>query len=162
MHIYLVRHGQAVPPGEDPQRPLSSEGEKQVKSIAQFMKRKELIVVNEIWHSTKLRSKQTAEILAEELKLKVPLEEISGIEPDDDVSKMVKGLAERTGSVMIVGHMPYLGLLTSLLISGRAGSGAFQFDESSVACLVLNPGRTGEGPQGKTWALKWMISPNLI
>ena len=162
MHIYLMRHGQAVTPSENPQRPLSVEGEKQVKSVAQFLKGKEPIAIGEIWHSAKLRAKQTAEIFSKELKLAVPSKQISGMEPDDDISLMVEDLAKIIHPVLIVGHMPYLGLLTSLFVSGRAGTRAFQFEESAVACLALNSGYGGSGPQGESWALRWMVNPSLI
>ena len=162
MRIYLMRHGQAVLPDENPQRPLSVEGEKQVKSVAQFLKGKEPIAIGEIWHSAKLRAKQTAEIFSKELKLAAPSKQISGIEPDDDVSLMVGELAKRIHPVLIVGHMPYLGLLASLLVSGRAATKAFQFEESAIACLALNSVRGGTGPQDKSWALQWMVSPNLF
>ena len=162
MHIYLMRHGQAVTPSENPQRPLSIEGEKQVKSVAQFLKGKELIVIGEIWHSTKLRAKQTAEIFSKELKLAAPSKQISSIEPDDEASRMVEDLAKIIHPVLIVGHMPYLGLLMSLLVSGRPGTNAFQFEEAAIACLTLNSGRGGPSPQGKIWALQWKVSPSLI
>ena len=157
-----MRHGQAVTPSGNPSRPLSVEGEKQVKSVAQFLKDKNPIVIGEIWHSTKLRAKQTAEIFSIELNSAVPLKQISGIEPDDDASTMVEDLAKRNHPVLIVGHMPYLGLLTSLLVSGRAGTNAFRFEEAAFACLTLNSVRGETGPQGKYWALQWMVSPNLI
>ena len=72
MHVYLVRHAKALSPDEDPKRPLSAEGREQAKSVARFLKRQQLVLVNEVWHSTKLRAKQTAEIFVKELALTVP------------------------------------------------------------------------------------------
>ena len=60
MRLYLVHHGEAVPPGVDPQRPLSEGGSASVEQVAEkaAMQGAKPAVV---WHSGKLRARQTAE-----------------------------------------------------------------------------------------------------
>jgi phosphohistidine phosphatase len=69
MLIYLVRHGNAVPEQTDPACPLSEIGRAEVEATA-----KELLAegakIDEVWHSGKLRAKQTAEILAKTMDYK--------------------------------------------------------------------------------------------
>jgi len=72
MNVYFVRHGQSkgnlknVHQGENV--PLSQEGKRQVKLLAERLKDKKIDI---IYTSPYLRTKQTAEIIAEELNLPV-------------------------------------------------------------------------------------------
>lgn len=72
MNVFFVRHGQSegnttnVHQGHD--TPLSEEGEKQSKLIAKRLKNYKIDV---IYASPHLRTKQTAKIIAKELKLSV-------------------------------------------------------------------------------------------
>lgn len=60
MFLYLVHHGDAVGPEVDPRRPLSAAGRAEVERIAAQaagLGARPAVV----WHSGKLRAKQTAE-----------------------------------------------------------------------------------------------------
>ena len=61
MQLYLVHHGDAVPPSVDPQRPLLEGGRVSVERVAQRAATKGVVPVI-IWHSGKLRTRQTAEV----------------------------------------------------------------------------------------------------
>ena len=63
MRLYLVQHGEAMSKDENPERPLTAKGRKNVTKTAKFLKKKG-IRVRKIFHSTKLRAKQTAQIIA--------------------------------------------------------------------------------------------------
>ncbi len=60
MHLFLVHHGEAVGPDIDPRQPLSPGGRADVDrgaALAAARGAKPLVV----WHSGKLRARQTAE-----------------------------------------------------------------------------------------------------
>ncbi|MCZ2845213.1 MAG: histidine phosphatase family protein [Candidatus Bathyarchaeota archaeon] len=64
MKLYLVQHAEAKQEEEDPARPLSEKGWENLDKISDFLKGKD-IKVSKIFHSGKLRAKQTAEKLSE-------------------------------------------------------------------------------------------------
>ncbi|MBI4430945.1 MAG: phosphohistidine phosphatase SixA [Candidatus Omnitrophica bacterium] len=162
MQIYLMRHGEAFSPSEDSKRPLMEEGKRQVALVSRFLKDHSSVSVNEVWHSTKLRARQTAEIFAKEFGLTVPVEEVGNLEPDDNPELIMEDLASLTQSILIVGHMPHLSYLTSLLVFGRADAGSFEFELASVAALSFEPGRGNPISSGKSWSLQWMLGPALL
>ena len=74
MNLYILRHGIAVEPGSpgyksDSERPLIPKGERRLRSAAAAMRKLELSF-DLILSSPFIRAKQTAEIVAGELKLK--------------------------------------------------------------------------------------------
>ena len=58
MFVYLVHHGDAVGPNVDPQRPLSSLGHQQVEMLSRQVAAFSVSPMV-IWHSGKLRARQT-------------------------------------------------------------------------------------------------------
>ena len=64
--VYLVRHGEAKPKGEDPERPLSEVGEDDVVRMAVWAAETGNHVAA-IWHSGKLRAQQTVKVFADQL-----------------------------------------------------------------------------------------------
>ena len=63
MALLLVQHGKNLSKEEDPEKGLSTEGRKDVKQTAGWLKSFE-VSVNEIWHSGLKRARETAEIFA--------------------------------------------------------------------------------------------------
>ncbi|HBT41126.1 MAG TPA: phosphohistidine phosphatase SixA, partial [Rhodospirillaceae bacterium] len=59
MRLYLVRHGLALTKDENPDRPLSAQGQKDVKRMASFLGRAGVRMPRVI-HSEILRAQQTA------------------------------------------------------------------------------------------------------
>jgi phosphohistidine phosphatase len=82
MRLYLVQHGDAVPEQDDPQRPLSAMGRRQVDAIARWLASAGVRPERTI-HSGKLRAQQTAELLATALGGGV--ETVAGLSPNDPV-----------------------------------------------------------------------------
>ena len=152
MHVYLVRHAEALSHREDDKRPLSQRGKEEAKHVAHFLKKRALVSVDEVWHSTKLRAKQTAEIFVKELAWNIPLKEMPGLGPDDDIDEIAGRLNAEQKSVMIVGHMPYLGHLASFLVMGRENFNTFHFELSAVLSISA----------GKESVIQWMIGPSVI
>ena len=84
MEIYLFRHGEAMSPLENPERPLTPKGRLDVEQMAGVL-RKERVRFRKLYHSPKLRAVETAAILGE--KFGVEPEEIDFLTPDDDPDK---------------------------------------------------------------------------
>lgn len=146
MRLYLVQHGQAKSEEQDPERPLSENGEREVEGIAVHVTLK----VEEILHSPKLRARQTAGILSAHIG--APAREIEGIKPLDD-PRIAKELVESSGQdLMLVGHLPHLDRLSSLLLTGDDGAGVIRFRMGGVVCLERE----------EKWKLAWAIVPGLL
>jgi phosphohistidine phosphatase len=138
LDIYLIQHAESVPEKEDPARPLSHEGKvtmEKVAALAAGLK----IKPNFIFHSEKLR----AEILARNLGLSDKLRERKGLGPLDPVAPVAGWLKEETAKglagLAIVGHLPFLDRLTSLLIIENENAGVVSFQNGAIVKLVPRP-----------------------
>jgi phosphohistidine phosphatase len=153
MLIYLVQHGDAKREEEDPARPLSDKGISDVKKVAHFISRLN-IEVEEVFHSKKLRAKQTAELLAEGLKTTKGLSDTDGLAPLDDPGIWAERLKTKKNPIVLVGHLPHLAKLTSLLLSGEKEKNIVTFKMGGI--VYLRRDDTG------TWSLQWMVIPDTI
>jgi phosphohistidine phosphatase len=144
--IYLVHHADAVGPEVDPQRPLSLAGRSHAEALAGEAAARGVKPVI-IWHSGKLRARQTAEPF---LRLCNPLAEFSAIrglqpmDPPEWIRDLVTG-GER--EVMLVGHMPNLPRVLTLLTTGS---------ESPLVGFPLH-GAIALEPSGERWVERWRI-----
>lgn len=152
MLLYLVQHGDAKREEEDPSRPLSEKGIKDVKGVASHISRLN-VEVEEVLHSGKLRAKQTAEIIAEKLKIEKGISEKDGLSPMDDANMWAERLKTRTDSLMLVGHLPHLGKLASLLLCSGKERNFVAFKMGGVVCLKRDD---------TVWSLQWMITPETL
>jgi phosphohistidine phosphatase len=117
--LFLVHHADAVGPDVDPQRPLSAVGRAHAERIASDAASRG-VKPAVIHHSGKLRARQTAEPF---LRLCNPLAEFSairGLQPDDPPQWIKEIVANESRELMLVGHMPYLPRLLTLLVTGGA------------------------------------------
>ena len=153
MHAYLVQHGKAKSAEEDPNRGLSDEGREEVARMAQFMTALR-ITISLIQHSGKLRSEETAHILASKIRCTAGPCHIDGLNPSDDPSITANFLKVYTEDVLIVGHLPHLERLTSLLLTGNADRRPIQFRNGGIVCL--------EKEHGDKWSLVWAVVPDLL
>ena len=152
MEIYLVQHGQAESKERHPERPLTPTGRSEAICVADLMAELDL-GVGAIWHSGKLRAKQTAEIFAARLYAMEGVVEHEGLAPNDDPALMANALAGTETAVMLVGHLPHLSRLTSLFVTGDPTREIVAFRNAGVVCL----GREGPG-----WRVRWMITPDQV
>lgn len=151
--LYLVRHAHAVDAEENPERPLSERGRKQVRALAKFLRTSGALQPAEIWHSSLVRSRETAELLADRLDLGAPLVLVAGLEPDDEPAVIARQLEEVRHPLAIVGHVPHLSALASLLVAGPEGRAIFAAKKCSVLALAGG---------GTRWQVRWFISPELL
>ncbi len=150
MLLYLVQHGKAKSKDEDPDRHLTEEGRREIESVMLLVMRYGAITASRVVHSGKLRAAETAQLIASKLDAEVA--EGDGLMPMDDPQIWADRLAEGGADVMLVGHMPHLEKLASLLLSGDPDAGLVEFANGGVVCLRLDDHR----------ALRWSIPPSLV
>jgi len=117
MRACLVHHGDAVGPDVDPQRPLSVLGRTQADQVAAQVKAAGYSPAA-IWHSGKLRARETAEALLRVCNPFAEFKMVRGLRPDDPAEWMREALAAEPRDVALVGHMPHLAALARAL-SGK-------------------------------------------
>ncbi|MBW1767677.1 MAG: phosphohistidine phosphatase SixA [Deltaproteobacteria bacterium] len=153
MKIYLMQHGRPIPEEEDPERPLSSQGIDDVKMMAGSLE-KCGVRVQEILHSGKTRARQTAEIMMSRLQPGGELVEREDLAPIDDVRTIADYINRETRDLMIVGHLPHLAGLASLLVVGSDSVQVVSFRQGGVLCLARD--------EGGEWTVAWMLLPEII
>jgi phosphohistidine phosphatase len=115
MFVYLVHHADAVGPAVDPQRPLSTRGLAQAAWLADEAARVWQAKPVLIWHSGKLRSRQTAEAFLRRCNPSAAFRAARGLLPEDPVLWMENALALEDDDVLVVGHIPHLPSLARAL-----------------------------------------------
>jgi len=153
MKLYLVRHGEAVSEKEDPQRPLSGEGKKEVTKVAQFLKRAG-VKVKEFYHSPLKRAQETAEIIRNTIYPNGQLVAKDYLSPNEETDKMVYELSQSKDDMMIVSHLPFLPKLIARLVVNDENRNVIGLETSSVLAMY----RDAQGH----WQIVWLVSPTLI
>ena len=131
--LYVVRHGEAKPKHEDPERGLTEGGRANVRRMADWMATCGIRVA-EIRHSDKVRAQQTAEILAEALR--ADAHATPGLAPNDVVSSIVESIASADRELMLVGHLPFLERLVAFLTVGNADSSVVTLEAGALLELT--------------------------
>jgi phosphohistidine phosphatase len=127
-------------------RPLSSAGRAAVARLAADAAARG-VRPDAIWHSGKLRARQTAELF---WRASNPLAELSatrGLQPDDPPGWMRDRLAGEARTIMLVGHMPHLARLLHMLRRRPAGEAP---DFPLHGCVALEP-------EGENWKEIWRL-----
>ncbi len=157
MELYLMRHGHAVSESFDPERPLSGIGRAQVERLAAVLKANR-VVFDRIWHSAKLRARQTAENLGQALVPGVVPEKKDGLKPNDPAGPLADLMgvtfSENPGlRLLIVSHIPLLPSLISFLTGTDSPGKIPSFPEAGMA--FLKPDHSG------LWRLQWIADPDM-
>ena len=145
--IYLVHHADAEPRGVDPQRPLTPAGQAAARGLASRVAARGARPV-EIWHSGKLRARQTGEAFRLACQPLAQFTMVRGLQPADPSDIMADELAGETRDLMLVGHMPHIARLLRRLI-GRVGEDV-AFPPHGVVAVE---------PYGNGWREAWRLSP---
>jgi len=151
MALYLVQHGKAFTKEEDPERGLTPEGISHVERIAGVAGGYG-VNVSEIRHSGKKRALETGEIFASNLMTGGKITEEDGLQPNDDVEAYAKNIVPAS-DIMIVGHLPFMERLTSLLVTGSAEISVFKFQNGGIVCL--------DKDESRGWFIKWALMPEV-
>lgn len=153
MKVYLVQHGIPKPESEDPQKPLSEIGKNEVEKVSQALK-KAGIKISKIFHSGKLRAKQTAEIIGDYLTPLEGIAEAEGLNPLDPPEIWAEKLSHLKDPLMLVGHLPHLQKLCSLLVIGNSEKPIIKFRQGGVVSL--------EREEKGNWIISWVLYPDFI
>jgi phosphohistidine phosphatase len=153
MKLYLVQHAQALSKDQDPARPLSEAGVDETARMVRFLKPLKLCV-ERIWHSGKTRAAQTAETYAQVINVAEGTVARDALAPKDPVAMLRDELAVATGDTMIVGHMPFVSRLATLLLTGYESPPVVAFVYAGVVCLA----RTAD----TRWQIEWIVTPELL
>jgi phosphohistidine phosphatase len=146
--IFLVHHGDAVGPDVDPRRPLSAHGRESVVRLAEEAAARGAKPAV-VWHSGKLRARQTAEEFWRACNALAELSATRDLQPDDQPSWMRDRLRGEARDVMLVGHYPHLPALLVLLTRGSAATPP-SFPQHGIVALET-------GNEGETWKEVWRI-----
>jgi phosphohistidine phosphatase len=160
VNLYLLRHGIAVDPGSpgyenDSERPLIPKGERRLRDAAAAMKKMDLSF-DLILSSPFTRAKQTAEIVAGDLKLKKRLEFSDELAPGGSSKTLIHALNDMKPApenVLLVGHEPSLSRLISLLVSGGTDA-AIEMKKGGLCKL-----EAAELRHGQCARLAWLLTP---
>jgi len=151
MRLYLVQHGEAMEKSENPDRPLTASGRAGVAAVGGLL-RKAGVNIPRIEHSGKTRAKETAQLLAEAVG-GAEVRERRDLAPNDPVDIVCKSLKNVDSDLMLVGHLPFMSKLASLLLTGDEYADVLFFQKGCVACL--------ERDVDATWRVAWMVAPEL-
>jgi phosphohistidine phosphatase len=154
MNLYLVQHAEARPESEDPERRLSERGRTEIQKMARFAAEHLKIGVPCILNSGKARARETAEALAEALCPGRGVEATDGLDPMADPRVSARRVADSKEDAMLVGHLPHLSKLTSLLLCGDEDKAVVAFQMAGIVYLRRN--------EAGRWAVGWMVVPAIL
>lgn len=144
MNVYLMRHGEAAS-GSSGEPELTARGVEQVAAMADWCS-SQRIELESILHSSKLRARQTAEIVRSRIAAPCSLEERAGLKPDDDPFAVAALLEAATAPVLVVSHLPLLDCVAGLLVENDPHRVVVGFATAQLACFEKND----DG-----WTLAW-------
>lgn len=152
MKSILVQHAQAISKEVDPERPLSPEGQATIQAMAAYAASNLDLELGRIWHSGKRRARETAEILNARLGTSIGVRSSEDLSPMDDPRIWAERLAGMSHDVMLVGHLPHLSRLASLLLCGEADLEPIAFQNAGFVCLE----------HIQAWKVRWILTPDLL
>lgn len=134
LRVILVHHATALGPKEDAMQPLSGLGRAWADDAALEAARLGA-KPSTIWHSGKLRARQTAEAFWRTCNPLASMSAQRGLLPGDPPQWIAHRLLVEEGELLVAGHMPQLALLLRLLVSGDAHAPAPDFPAHGVISL---------------------------
>ncbi|MBS1810277.1 MAG: phosphohistidine phosphatase SixA [Acidobacteria bacterium] len=168
MHLYLLRHGIAADLSlgikRDADRPLTKEGWKKMRDEAHGMQ-KLGIEFDLIFSSPYLRTRQTALAVAEVYEFDadniISIENLAAGRPFAHPPYRNPEVFTDMGAyefekALIVGHMPDLSEMASLLLTGTTTT-QFEFKKGSL-CLI----EVDALPPRHPGVLRWMLTPKQL
>ncbi len=154
MKLYCVRHAEAMQPDVDPQRGLTPKGRADVTKIAQYLGYRGVHVAH-IFHSAKLRARQTAEILAANINTGQISENDALLGEQNSVEPMLEMIGTWSEDTLLVGHLPSMSKLVSALVVGNEEQYPIvNFPPGTVVCL--------EYYEHHRWIINWLLRPNIV
>ncbi len=144
--LLLVHHAEAEAPQVDAMQPLTARGRAQAELVAREAASRG-VTPDVIWHSGKLRGRQTADACWRACNPFAALSSVRGLLPGDPPIWMRDMLAGDPREIVVVGHMPHLPALLDLLTGGQPGAGG-AFPLHGAVALEAD---------GLRWTERWRI-----
>lgn len=125
--LYLLRHAKSDrgdPAQSDAERGLSKRGRRAATALGRYMRQEKLIPAL-VLSSTARRTIETWELLAPEFKADIPLETSARLylASPEQLLKAIRGLSEKTPSILLLGHNPGIQVLATNLADGGDDAG---------------------------------------
>jgi phosphohistidine phosphatase len=159
LELYLVRHGVAAERGpdypDDSTRPLTGSGMSKLRKAAKALNALE-VEFDLIITSPLVRTKQTADIIAETLTGKPQVTTSDSLAPTGTPAAVMQELARhaRKPRIALVGHEPNLGELAARLIGARS---PLEFKKGAICRIDFEvPPPKGLG------RLQWFVTPKML
>lgn len=149
MQLYLMRHGQAAAPSATQEQVLTRDGQSGIEKIARQLNQQG-IKVSQLFHSEKIRSRQTAEIMARHIAATTTLQIHAHIKPNDDPQQIINDIQDWHDDTLIVSHLPFIPHLIGLLTADIKASNTMSFAPGTVISL---------SPKNTAWQIEWILSP---
>jgi len=153
MRLYLMQHGRAHSGATDAEKTLTPEGRAEVERVAAFLGRTAPAKRGKVLHSGRTRARETAEILAA-ADDNLEVAEAPDLAPLDDPAIWAERAQDVGEAVALVGHLPHLSRLASLLVTGEPEPPVVTFSNGGMVCLE----RSGAGE----WSVRWCVVPGLL
>ena len=159
LELYLIRHGIAAERGkewpDDSKRPLTPDGISRLRKTARGLNAIG-VGFDQIVTSPLVRTRQTVDVFAEELKSKPPVVTADALAPAGTPASVIQEIAKhvRKPRVALVGHEPNLGELAAELIGSHT---PLEFKKGGICRIdfdVLPPKGAG--------ALRWFLTPKIL
>ena len=161
MDCLLMRHGIAVErdewDGSDGDRPLTERGEKRVAQVVDGLGRLG-VQPTHVLSSPLTRAIETAKIAHSSLRVRSTRQIVDALLPDAPPKQLLSILRDLPpeSCVLCIGHAPQLGMIASVLLSGRATT-SFPLKKAG-ACLIDLPAQAKPGQGMLRW---WLTSGQL-
>jgi phosphohistidine phosphatase len=130
-------------------RPLSDRGRVETDMLAQKAAERGA-KPDAIWHSGKLRARQTAEAYWKRCNPLASFSATRGLQPTDPTNWIADSIAGETKDILLAGHFPHLPRLLGRLITGNPDAEPVEFPLNGIVAL--------ENVDG-TWMERWRLKP---
>ena len=161
MDCVFLRHGIAVErdewEGSDADRPLTERGAKRVAQAATGLSRLH-VQPTHVLSSPLIRAIETAKIVHSSLRVRSAIQIVDELLPDAPPNRFLSILHNLPpeSCVVCIGHEPQLGMVASVLLSGRA-TASFPLKKAGACLIELSvPAKPGRG------VLRWWLTPSQL
>jgi phosphohistidine phosphatase len=155
MHLYLIRHAHAEEPSRgllDADRKLTLKGHEQAKNLKKLLARLEVhfeCLLSSPWR----RARQTASAL-ESVFDSLEVSELLAASPNQALLRLIAEKSQNCSSLALVGHQPWMGMLTSQLLLGDSSQAAvFEYKKCSLYALEYTPSQS---------YLRFVLPPGVV
>ena len=156
MKLYCVRHCEALTPDVDPERALSEQGCRDAEKLAEHISQQNIIIPC-VMHSGIKRAQQTAEYLAQACLSEQMIADPMLLDDQADVLVVAEQVKYWTQDTLLVGHMPYMSNLVSVLlmdVDNGINPNLVTYAPGTMVCLA-------QAADGR-WVIDWVIKPENL